>query len=223
MNERFSRNLPTLTEAEQAMLASRRVLIVGCGGLGGYLAEYAARLGVGRITLVDGDRFALPNINRQLGATDATLAQSKALSLAERLISVNPDADIDAVPSHLTAQNAGALLDGADVVLDALDSVPARLLLEDACETAGVPLVHAAIDGICGQIATVLPGMRLLRRLYQGDASPVGGTLSFVPAYAAALACSEAVKLLIGHAPKLAGKLLVFDLASLEQTILTLS
>lgn len=223
MNVRFTRNLPTVTEAEQAELYSRRVLLAGCGGLGGWLAEYLVRLGVGHITLVDGDCFAPSNLNRQLDATEQTLGQNKAEATAERLRSINRDAEIIAIPEYLTGENAGALLSDADVALDALDSVPARLLLEEACEDAAVPLVHSAIDALCGQVTTILPGMRTLRTLYRNDTASPASTLSFVPAYCAAVACAEALNLLLGRKPLLAGKLLVFDLGSLENTLLTLS
>ena len=66
MDERYSRNLPAVSEEEQAVLARRRVLVAGCGGLGGYLIEYLARMGVGEITAVDGDLFEPSNLNRQL-------------------------------------------------------------------------------------------------------------------------------------------------------------
>ena len=222
MEARLTRNLPTLSEAEQAILAAKRVLLVGCGGLGGYVLEYLLRLGVGEVTVMDGDRFEESNRNRQLLSAPALLGQSKAEAAAARAKRIAPEANCVALAEDLTPENAAARVRGMDLALDALDSVEARLLLEDACAAEGIPLVHGAVSGWGLQAAVSLPGSGLLHRLYEGQEGSGGSTLSFVPALCAAIECAEAAKLLCGRESSLAGKLLLADLQHMGSEIVEL-
>ena len=224
MDPRFQRNFPSLSEAEQAQLAEKRVLIAGCGGLGGYAAELLVRAGVGALTLADGDCFSLSNCNRQLLATEATLGRQKAIVAAERARSINPDVSVRIAAYALDAESAGALVSDCDLVMDALDSVPARLLLADACATAGVTLVHGAVSGWTAQAAVLLPGSDLFRKVYAEGGSPAAGSvLSPAPALCAALQCAEALKLLTGRASDLAEKLLYIDMQAMDWTTVCFS
>lgn len=222
MEERYSRNIPAVTAEEQAALARRRVLVAGCGGLGGYLIEYLARMGVGEITAVDADVFEPSNLNRQLLSAQALLGTAKARAAQERVRAVNPAVAVRAVEAFLDEGNAGGLVRGQDLVLDALDSAPARLVLEDACAQEGVTIVHGAIQGWSAQVTVVPPGSGALRRLYGRAAAPAEKTsLPFTPAFCAAVQAAEAVKLLCGRAPALEGKLLLADLRRMDWDLLT--
>ena len=221
--ERYSRNLPAITPAEQRLLGQKRVLVAGCGGLGGYVIENLVRLGVGEITAVVGDVFQPSNLNRQLLCTVPRLGRSKARAAAERARDVNPNVVFRAVESFLDASNADELTAGQDLVMDALDNVPARLLLERACEHAGVTLIHGAIHGWCAQVAVVPPGSGLLGRLYAGgEGNGENTTLPFTPAFCAAIQCAQAVKLLCGLPSELEGKVMVADLLGGDWQMLTL-
>lgn len=223
MDDRYSRNIPAVSAEEQALLARKRVLAAGCGGLGGYLIEYLARMGVGEITAVDGDVFEPSNLNRQLLSTQALLGISKALAAQARVRAVNPAVTVRAVEAFLDESNADELVRGTDLVLDALDNIPARLILEDACARAGVPIVHGAIQGWSVQAAVVPPGSGALRRLYGRAKAPADKTsLPFTPAFCAAVQAAEAVKLLCGRPPVLEGKLLLADLRRMDWDVLTI-
>lgn len=223
MEERYSRNIPSLSAEEQAALTGRRVLVAGCGGLGGYLLEYLARLGVGEITAVDGDVFEPSNLNRQLLSAQDLLGSSKALAAQTRIRAVNPAVTVRAVEMFLDEENGDGLVRGQNLVLDALDSVPARLTLEAACAREGIPLVHGAIQGWSAQVAVVPPGSGLLQRLYGSRGTPQEKTcLPFTPAFCAAIQAAEAVKLLCGRVPALEGKLLLADLRRMDWDIITL-
>lgn len=223
MEERYSRNIPAVSAEEQAVLARRRALVAGCGGLGGYLIEYLARMGVGEITAVDGDVFEPSNLNRQLLASPDLLGAGKALAARDRVRAVNPAVTVRAVEAFLDGENADGLVRGMDLVLDALDNIPARLVLEDACARNGVPIVHGAIQGWSVQAAVVPPGSGLLRRLYGAAKAPAEKTsLPFTPAFCAAVQAAEAVKLLCGRAPALEGKLLLADLRRMDWDVLTM-
>ena len=224
MEARYTRNVGPLTEAECLALRDKRVFLAGCGGLGGYLLEYLLRLGVGRITVCDGDRVDETNLNRQLLAGLDTLGQSKAEAARERAARVNPQVEVCIIPEFLTEANADALLSGHDLVLDALDSAAARRVLAAACARQGIPLVHGAVQGWFAQVAVVPPGSDLLERLYPEEGTVGGdkGCLPFTPALCAALQCAEAVKLLCGRPAPLSGKLLCADLLDQDFSLLEL-
>ncbi len=224
MEERYIRNIPAISAEEQAALAQKRVLVAGCGGLGGYLIEYLARLGVGAIDAVDGDVFEPSNLNRQLLSTPALVGTGKAEAARARVEAVAPGVRLRAIPVFLDGENAGGLVQGQDLALDALDNVPARLLLEDACAQAGVSIVHGAIRGWSAQVAVVPPGSGRLRRLYGsgGGASIDRTSLPFTPPFCAAIQAAEAVKLLLGRPSSLEGQLLLADLRRMDWDLLPL-
>lgn len=213
---RYLRNHDAISEAEQAILAQKRVLVVGCGGLGGYVIECLARIGVGYLRVVDGDVFDETNLNRQLLSSNMNLGRPKTLAAQQRVMAVNPLVEVEAFQTLLTDENAVPLLDGCDVAVDALDNVPTRLLLQQAAKTAGIPLVHGAVAGWIGQVCVVQPGQDLLNSLYPASTDTQGeeqetGTLSFTAALTASWQAAETVKLLLGK-PGLHGEILEIDL-----------
>ena len=224
MEERYLRSLGALTEEELAQLRTKRVCVLGCGGLGGYAVELLARLGVGALTVVDGDFFARSNLNRQLLADEGTLGTGKAQTAAERVRSINPDVRVAAVPQYLTEENADELLRGHDLVIDALDSIAARRIAAAACDRLGLPLVHGAISGWCAQVAVILPGSGALEKIYPAKAgeTPAPSSLSFTPALAASVQAAEAVKLLVCRQAALQSRLLLVDLLTLDCTSVAL-
>ena len=224
MEERYVRSLGALTEDELAQLRTKRVCVLGCGGLGGYAVELLARLGVGALTVVDGDFFVPSNLNRQLLAVEQNLGAGKAQIAAERVHSINPGVRVTVVPRYLTEENVGEVLCGHDLVVDALDSIAARRIAAMGCDRLGMPLVHGAISGWSAQVAVILPGTGALDKIYPanaGETSPPS-SLSFTPALAAAVQAAEAVKLLVHREAVLQSRLLLVDLLSLEFTTVVL-
>ena len=222
MRERYIRNLGPLTEEECLRLRASRVFLAGCGGLGGYLLEHLLRAGVGAVTVCDGDVFAPSNLNRQLLADGASLGRSKAEAARARAALVKPEVAVEALPVYLTGDNAGRLIAGHDLVLDALDSPAARRTLAGACREAGIPLVHGAIQGWYAQAAVMLPDSGMMEQLYPADtpgqADP--GSLSPTAGLCAAVQAAEAIKLLCGRASSLTGQLLWMDLLEQEYQLL---
>lgn len=216
MQQRYARNMEAFSAEELAAIRTKRVLVVGCGGLGGHVVQSLARFGVGALTLVDGDSFAESNLNRQLFATADTLGQSKALAAKEALAAINPDVAVKARPEMLTEQNAADLTQNQHIAVDCLDNVPARFLLAQACARRGIPLVHGAIGGFYGQVANILPGEKLLDLLYppgagQGVEKQLGNP-AFIPQLVGAAQSCEALKLLAGRANVLRGSVLHIDM-----------
>ena len=215
---RYDRNSGSLTEAQQRKLARSSVLVLGCGGVGGYVIEYLARIGVGRIAAADGDVFRPSNLNRQLLSTEGNLGMNKALAGRERVRAINSAVDYEAVDCMVTEENAAELMRGRDVVVDCLDNPEAKLLCARAARAAGVPFIHGAIAGWSLRVHTVLPGDDAMEWLCASGGGMEGlmGNLSFTAAACAALEAAEAVKLLLGIGEHTAGRLLEADLLTMD-------
>ena len=215
MKARYERIIGALSDAELKTIQSRNVFIAGCGGLGGYLLEYLARLGVGKIRIADGDVFETSNLNRQLLSAPGLLGTRKVDAAAARIRLINPDVSLEAVPEFLTAENAARLLDGCDLALDALDNAEARCILSDGCAHAGIPWVHGAIQGWIAQAAVSTPGDGLMEKLYPSDGSENKASLPFTPALCAAMQASLCTQLLAGRKVE-SGRIWCFDLLNME-------
>jgi len=150
--------LPELGSSGQEKLLSSSVLICGCGGLGSPVALYLAAMGIGHIGLVDSDEVAWSNLNRQLLYTPADLGKSKVACAAERLRQFNPDIEITAYPLRLDALNIVPIIKGYDIMVDCLDNLESRFILNDACIKQRKPFIHAGVAHLSGQIMTVIPG-----------------------------------------------------------------
>ena len=213
IDKRYQRNIPSLSEEDCALLAEKRVCVIGCGGLGGYVLEHLARIGVGYITAVDGDVFDESNLNRQILSSEALIGTPKADAVARHIGEINSMIQVHPVNCFLTEENAEGLIMGHDLVIDALDSPAARIILSAACTKQGITMIHGAVSGWNGQVAVIRPGSRFMENLYQGaepDRSP--STLSFTPAVAASIEVAEAVKVLCGRPTQLDSNMLFFDL-----------
>lgn len=216
-NERFERNIGAITCDEQELLKTKKAVIAGCGGLGCHTAEFLARLGIGFITIIDGDAFTASNLNRQLNSLETNLGKSKVHETRERLLQIRADLPVNVFNVFLNEENAGKLLEGHDIIIDALDSVKTRLLLEKKASKLDIPLVHGAVQEWSAQVSTIFPGDFTLSRLYQGDYHENSdrekpSVLSFTAAFCASLEASEAVKVLLGRGSLLRKKLLTVDL-----------
>jgi len=220
--ERYTRNMATFSTEDQHRLLNCTACIVGVGGLGGGVAEMLARIGVGRLRLVDGDHFEGSNLNRQRFADAASLGQPKVRVARERLAAINPATEVIALSERLTADNGPAIIGDADIAIDCLDTLQARLDLQTACRGKNIPMISAAVAGVSGQITVFYPEDEGLTTLYGDLASAADrgaettlGNLAFAVNLLASLECSEAVKILLGRKTTLRGRLLIFDLTDL--------
>ena len=220
---RYQRNRQMLTCADQLRLLQSKVVVIGCGGLGGYLIEELARLGVGEIVAIDPDHFEEHNLNRQLLSSPARLGQGKVQAASERVAQINPAVLLTPLPLALTRENGAELLSGAQIAVDGLDTLSARCALALCCNEARIPVVHAAIAGWYGQITTQFPGEEMIQRLCCGETAERGiekdlGNPSFTPALLASLQVAEVCKFLLGRGTPLRGRLLQIDLLDMEFT-----
>jgi len=224
---RYQRNREAMSVSDQLTLFRSTVAVVGCGGLGGYVVEELARLGVGRIVVIDPDVFEEHNLNRQLFSSPANLGQAKVQAAAARISEINPAVTLLPVQSALSAENGAGLLEGCQAVVDALDSIQVRLELADVCAWLNIPLVHGAIAGWYGHVTTQFPGDDTLQTIYRTWKAGKGveqrlGNPSFTPALVASLEVAEVCKLLIGQGTTLQGRQLIIDLLSMEMQVISI-
>lgn len=216
MEPRYERNLPALTEEACQILRKKRVLVVGCGGLGGHIIDQLARIGVGFLRVVDGDVFEASNLNRQLLSSVPLLGISKAKAAADHIARVNPDVAVETAEAFLSESNAESLLENCDIVMDALDNIPSRRILAAACEKANIPYIYGAIQGWVAQAAISMPGDHLIDTLYPEEIEITDkSVLSFTPALCASMQVCLCVKLLTGL-PVETGTISYFDLLNQE-------
>jgi molybdopterin/thiamine biosynthesis adenylyltransferase len=217
---RYLRSFGTVGLEGQARLLRSTVAVVGLGGLGGNVTEGLARMGVGRLVLIDGDVFVDHNLNRQILSAEENLGRSKAEVARERVWQVNSAVEVIAHALEARPENLPQFLEGADVVVDGLDRLPPRFMLQEAAQALGIPMVHGAIAGYLGQVMTILPGDPGLQALYGGGLLPERGveaqqgTPAGTPMMVAGWQIQEVVKLLLGRGEPLRHRLLFIDTES---------
>jgi molybdopterin/thiamine biosynthesis adenylyltransferase len=214
---RYQRNQKMISTSQQLQLFRSKVAVIGAGGLGGYILEQLARLGVGQIVTIDDDVFEENNLNRQLLSSPADLGRVKVDIAVERISKINPAVKCTSFRTLFDQQSGPTLFEGVDCVVDAVDNVKARLDLGEVCRKQGIPLVHGAIAGWYGHVTTVLPGDNSLQTIYRHWTGGKGaeaqlGNPSFTPAVIASLQVAEVCKLLLKQGQPLSQRMLTFDL-----------
>ncbi len=212
---RYLRNYSSVSIPEQLKLAQSTVVVVGAGGLGGQVLLCLARVGVGRLIVIDPGRFEESNLNRQALCSLSTLGRTKTLTAKNTVAEINPGVEVQIHPVRLTSENQSQLLASADVVVDALDNIKDRMVLETGSKHAGIPLVHAAIEGFFGQLMTIFPQDPGLRSIYGTDPSQPASGLGNLPMTAlsvATLQAMEVIKILLNRGQLLRHKMLTVEL-----------
>jgi len=215
---RYLRNTGTIGLDGQIKLLQSAVAVVGAGGLGGTIIELLARQGIGHIIIIDNDRFAEQNLNRQLMSTEKNLGDYKATVAAKRVKDINSAVTVTTFLKKLTKENAHRLLKDAKVVADGLDNLPSRFAVEEACRDLRIPFVHGTIAGFSGQLTTIFPQDAGLSCIYgSSDSLPEQGievkigNPSATPAMIAAWQVQEIVKIITGIGKPLRNHLLMLD------------
>jgi molybdopterin/thiamine biosynthesis adenylyltransferase len=225
--ERYRRNFNTIDFAEQITLLISKVAVVGCGGLGGNIIELLARLGVGTILAIDGDIFQESNLNRQILCTERDLGREKVATAIEKIKHTNSSICIQSHSHFIDSENIAHLICNSDVVVDALDNIPSRFVLEKACKELKIPLIHGAINGLQGQVSTIFPGDKGLIIIYGPEEKyqkfPPDNcitSLSITPSLVASLQVAEVLKVLLRRGKLLRNKLLLINLEENDFNIL---
>ena len=223
---RYSRHfiLPEIGEEGQKKLLASKVLLIGAGGLGSPIGLYLAAAGVGTIGIVDFDQVDLSNLQRQILHTHDEIGHSKLDSAEKRIKAMNPDTRVIKHPVRLTSENALAILNDYDIVIDGTDNFPTRYLTNDACVFLKKPNIYGSIFRFDG-LATVFSAGGgkagegpCYRCLYPEPPPPgmvpscaEGGVLGILPGVIGLIQATEAIKLMVGIGNPLIGRLLVYD------------
>ncbi len=221
MPKRYQRNQTTITVQDQLALFKSHVAIVGCGGLGCYVVEELARIGVGTITVVDPDFFEEHNLNRQLFSTLTTLGVAKVEVATCRVADINPAVTVFPLQERFSTKNGQTLLRGAAVAVDALDGIAAKLELAATCNQLDIPLVFGTIAGWYGYVSSQYEGDDVVSRMYHGHKNGAGielhqGNLACTAATVASLEVAEICKIILGKGKMLHGRTLAIDLLGME-------
>ncbi len=210
---RYNRQLiiPDFGEEGQRKLKESHVVIVGVGGLGCASATYLTAAGVGHITIVDSDIVELSDLNRQILYWEEDIGEKKVIAAQRKLSKLNPLVQITPVFAEIMEDNVLSLINGAQVVLDGLDNQATRLMVNSACVKRKIPYIYGGVSRLRGMITTIIPGQTPCLACLSPEGVGGLGVLGVAPAIIASLQALEAIKLLIGHSPSLAGKLLLFN------------
>jgi molybdopterin/thiamine biosynthesis adenylyltransferase len=197
----------------QKRLKQAKVFIAGAGGLGSPAATYLTSAGVGVIRIVDHDRVSLSNLNRQILHWQEDIGKRKVSSAKQKLNMLNPEVKIEAIEERITEANISQLVAGFDLIVDAMDNLPTRYLLNKIALEKNIPLFHGAVNGFEGRAMTIIPNKTAcLRCIYRGvipeEKFPVIGV---TPAVIGCIQATEVIKYVVGIGQLLSNRLLIYD------------
>ena len=222
--DRYSRQvmLEEIGYQGQLKLKQAKVCVVGVGGLGNPITIRLAAMGVGKIRIVDRDVIELSNLHRQTMFNEGDVGQVKVETAAKKLRKLNSDIVIEELPVSVNDYTALDIVDGCDVVIDALDSVNARYSLNKACIEKKIPFVTGAAVGVTGQLFTILPNesacYHCLFPALDENSMPtcsIEGVHPSILSIIGGIEVSEAVKIITGKEPSLKDRVLHVDLENL--------
>jgi molybdopterin-synthase adenylyltransferase len=205
--------IPGFGEQAQLRLKSATALIAGLGGLGSPLALYLAAAGVGHLKLVDMDDVELSNLNRQVLHWDKDIGKAKVTSASQKVKKINPTTRVEGFDLAIDDKNVFELTKNCDVILDAMDNFAVRYMLNAAAVVHRVPLIHGAVYGYEGRLASVVPGKTACLECIYPHAPPreVFPVLGTTPGVIALLQATEAIKSLAGTGVVLENEMLIYD------------
>ncbi|MBI1662074.1 MAG: ThiF family adenylyltransferase [Nitrosopumilus sp.] len=225
--DRYSRQvmLEEIGYQGQLNLKKSKICVVGTGGLGNPITSRLAAMGVGTLRIVDRDVIELSNLHRQTMFDEDDVGQIKVEAASKKLQKLNPNCKIEALAISVNEYTAPEVVDGCDVVIDALDSVDARYALNKACVKSGIPFVTGAAVGVSGQVFTVIPKESacyfcMFPELDE-DSMPtcsIEGVHPSILSLVGGLEVAEAVKIIIGKKPSLYDRILHIDLENVDFT-----
>ena len=221
--ERYQRQimLGGFGEEGQEKLKRARVFIAGAGGLGSPSAIYLAASGVGTIRIVDHDKVELSNLNRQILHWDEDINSRKADSAEAKLKKINPCVTIETIAENINKANIEKLVAGFDLIVDAMDNLPTRYLLNKTAINQGIPLFHGAVYGFEGRAMTIIPGKTAcLNCVYHGATIPEEKfpVIGVTPGVIGCIQATEVIKYIVGLGELLTNRLLTYDALQMNFT-----
>ena len=201
-------------EAGQGRLKKAKVFLAGVGGLGSPIAIYLAAAGIGTLRIADHDKVELSNLNRQILHWGENIGKLKVDSAAEKLGKFNSGIKIETIAETITEVNVAKLVGDSDLIVDAMDNLPTRYLLNKTAFEKKIPFFHGAVYGFEGRAMTVLPGKTAcLNCLYHGASVPKEKfpVIGVTPAVIGCIQATEVIKYIVGLGELLTDRLLNYD------------
>ena len=223
--DRFSRQvmLEEIGYGGQLKLKNAKICVVGVGGLGNPITSRLVAMGVGKLRIVDRDVIELSNLHRQTMYDESDVGQIKVEVAAKKLQKLNPDCKIESLAISVNEYNAKEIIDGCDVVIDALDSVNARYALNKACVEKNIPFVTGAAVGVSGQAFTIIPKLSACYYCMFPDLNEdtmptcsIEGVHPSILSLVGGIEVAEAVKIILEKKPSLSDRILHIDLENLD-------
>lgn len=201
MDLRYLKNLNSFTEGDQFKINTTTVLIIGLGGLGGFVVDFLSRLGVQKIKLLDFDTFDTSNLNRQLLSTQKNIGSFKAIEAKKYINSVNSCIEVEVFCNKFEECDFNFLFKNVNVVFDCCDNIKTKLNIENQCQFFKIPLIYGAVAGYFGQVACILPEYPILKKIYPKEHSSgienKLGNLCFIVSIIASLQISLFINLIL--------------------------
>ena len=223
--DRFSRQvmLEEIGYGGQLKLKNAKVCVIGVGGLGNPITSRLVAMGVGNLRIVDRDVIELSNLHRQTMYDEDDVGQVKVEVASKKLKKLNPECKIEALAVSVNEYTAQEVIDGCDIVIDALDSVDARYALNKACVKLNIPFVTGAAVGVSGQAFTILPKQSACYYCMFPDLNEdtmptcsIEGVHPSILSLVGGIEVAEAVKIILGKNPSLSQRILHIDLETLD-------
>ncbi len=204
-------------------LRKAKVCVVGVGGIGNPVVTQLTAMGIGKLKIVDRDIIEISNLHRQHLYTENDIGRVKVEAAKAKLQQINSNVEIEALPNSVTKYTAESIVNGFDIVVDALDSIDARYALNDACIKLNIPLIYGGALGMLGSICTIIPNktacLRCIFPALAEDDMPTCSTEGVHPSIlylVGGIQVSEVVKIIVGEKPTLENRLLYIDLNDLS-------
>ena len=223
--DRFSRQvmLEEIGYGGQLKIKNAKICVVGVGGLGNPITTRLVAMGIGKLRIIDRDVIELSNLHRQTMYDESDVGQVKVEVAAKKLQKLNPDCQIESIAISVNEYNAKEIIDGCDVVIDALDSVNARYALNKACVEKNIPFVTGAAVGVSGQAFTILPKQSACYYCMFPDLNEdtmptcsIEGVHPSILSLVGGIEVAEAVKIILEKKPSLSDRILHIDLENLD-------
>ncbi|MFV0379996.1 MAG: HesA/MoeB/ThiF family protein [Anaerorhabdus sp.] len=217
LKKRYKKNMNCFSKEELEVLHTKRIAVVGCGGLGGYVIQALSRFGIKSLTIIDKDYFDISNLNRQVFSSEENIGRAKVNVISSELKKINSSLKVISYQCMLDEKNVEHVLCEVDIIIDCVDNIEARKIMASFAKEKKIPLIHGAIAGYYGQISTILPEDKTMEILYPKNQEIETiekdlGNPSFTPMCIASIQVSECLKCLLGYKDILHNKIMHIDL-----------
>ena len=216
IEKEFVDNIPAISAENQKLLGEKHVLVAGLKGVGGYAFELLTRAGIGNILAADKSEITYADTAKDLFATRDSIGKTRVLVAQEKAKTISPILNFKMWVANVNSATAALALEGQDIVIDGFTDPEDHIMLQDACEKAGVPMIYGGTSGWKTFIMAVTPGSRSLSRFFESNPVPRSrSVLSFTASQCAAMMSAACIAILTGKEPGCLDRIAYTDLSSM--------